>query len=68
VDVALEDVVLRAVGEAVQAVVIRGVIIAFEHVVALRLKPVERLLRAVRAVPRARSQAFVRFGAATSTS
>ena len=51
----LKDVVLRPVEEVVQISVVWRVIGTLEHIVALRLIPVERLLwtvRAIRIIPR----------------
>jgi hypothetical protein len=45
-----KDVVLRPVMEVVQVQVERWCIGTLEHIVALRLIPVERLLRTVRAI------------------
>ena len=67
-DAVLEDVVLSAVAEVVQVLVKRRGIITLEHVAPLLLKPVERRLCTIRAIPRARGQALIRLCAATVNS
>jgi hypothetical protein len=63
----LEDVGLRAVGEAIELVVERRVDVVLEHVVSRLLEPVEGQLRAARAVLRPRGEVLLGFCATTAT-
>ena len=62
---AFEDVVLRAVDEVVQIIVIWRAVVALEHVAPLLLIPKEGRLCTIRAVIRARREVQFRFCATT---
>ena len=63
---AYKDVVLWTVWEVVRNVVGRGIIVALEKVVAILLKPVEGLLRTIRAIRIIPGEIIRRFWATTT--